>query len=65
MTYSGRKQDEIDPEWFIQTFNQENKANNMTWDNVYARIKEMVKEAFVAVAETNPEMHNNLVRVFI
>jgi len=58
MTYSGRKQDEIAPEWFLETFDQAHKDKNISWDLTYGRIKDMVKEIFTAVNRAHPEMHN-------
>lgn len=64
MVYSGRKQDVLDMDWFIETFNQENKANGVSWDDAYQKVKEMVKEIFTTVELTHPEMHSKYVRDF-
>jgi len=58
MTYSGRKQDEISPEWFLETFDQVHKDKNVTWPHAYGKIKEMVREIFTAIGRAHPEMHN-------
>jgi len=64
MTYSGRRQEEIAPEWFLEAFDQQNKAKNVTWNDVYEKIKDMVREIFTTVARTHPEMHKDSVRHF-
>jgi len=65
MTYSGRKQDEIAPEWFLETFDQVHKDKNMSWNDVYGRIKDMVREIFTAVNRAHPEMHNKQVSLIV
>ena len=53
----GRTLEQIHYEEFINVFNEENKSSNVTWNNVYIKIKKMVKELFISVKRTHPEMH--------
>lgn len=42
---------------FIPEFNEEYKQRNVNWDQIYEKIKDMVKELFVGVEMKYPEMH--------
>lgn len=42
---------------FILEFNEEYKHRNITWNEVYNKIKQMVKELFLGVEIRYPEMH--------
>jgi tubulin--tyrosine ligase-like protein 12 len=53
----GRKLEQIHFDEFIKDFNEENKEKNVKWDDVYQNIKIMVKELFLAVKRTHPQMH--------
>lgn len=58
----GHKLEQIHFEEFIKLFNQENKEKNVTWENVYDKIKQMVRELFMAVKQVCPQMANPKVR---
>lgn len=44
---------------FIPEFNNEYKQRNIVWDEVYNKIKQMVKELFIGVEMRYPEMHTD------
>ena len=49
---------------FIPEFNNEYKNRNVVWDDVYNKIKQMVKELFIGVEMRYPEMHAENVSIF-
>ncbi|KAL4484835.1 hypothetical protein ABPG74_020012 [Tetrahymena malaccensis] len=55
MNYGGKKMNEILQEEFIKIFENENPS--IKWNDVSNKIKNMVKELFIAVATKYPKMH--------
>jgi tubulin--tyrosine ligase-like protein 12 len=52
----GHKLEQIHYDEFTKLFDAENKDAHVTWDTVHERIKEMVKELFIAVKADCPQM---------
>eukprot|EP01017_Pseudomicrothorax_dubius_P022577 TRINITY_DN24420_c0_g1_i3.p1 TRINITY_DN24420_c0_g1~~TRINITY_DN24420_c0_g1_i3.p1 ORF type:complete len:123 (-),score=26.21 TRINITY_DN24420_c0_g1_i3:17-385(-) len=52
----GRKLEQVSMEQFIERFEEEHAPENLKWNDVYVKIREMVKELFVAVAVAAPKM---------
>lgn len=56
MNYGGKKMNEIFQEEFIKTFEEENPS--VKWEAVSKKIRDMVKELFIAVSTKYPKMHS-------
>jgi hypothetical protein len=64
MKYKGYNVEPINEEQFVNLFNAENKAKNISWKDIYPKIEELTREMFIAVLRTHPEMHMDNVIIF-
>lgn len=53
----GKKLKQIHYYEFIEEFNKENEARGITWKHLYDKVRDMVKELFIAVQKDYPQMH--------
>ena len=46
---------------FIEKFDEDHKSKNITWEMTYEKIKQILRETFIAAKLQFPQMHNEKV----